>query len=64
MILTAINGDTQYRTGSGSDRMLALTNANDVFFSSVESGIQSLPLLLLYCVALRRLKPGSSNSKS
>ena len=48
MILTAINAATQYRTASGSDRMLALNERYDVSFTSVESRIQSLPLVVLY----------------
>ncbi len=48
MILTAINAATHYRTGSGSDRMLALNERYDVSFTSVDSWIQSLPLLVLY----------------
>ncbi len=48
MNLTAIKATTQYRTGGGSDRMLALNERDDVSFRSVESRIQSLPLLVLY----------------
>ena len=48
MILTAINADTQDRTGSGSDRILNSTDGKAYVIALVECTIRSLPLPVLY----------------
>jgi hypothetical protein len=51
--LIAGDAATRYRTESGSDRMLALNLRSHVSFASVESRIRSLPLPILYRVAIK-----------
>ena len=59
MMLTAINAASQYRTGSGSDRMLESTNIDPKALKqseqfSLSANIRSLPLAVLYEVLISR----------